>query len=284
MKTDKTSRETPENHSEMDADRSTVTQLVGGVDVGSCTIKAVILDQSTAIRGTYVTYSGTDFEKAASEAWKQCLLKAHVLDKDVRHVVSTGYGRDSVSFASSHLTEISCHGRGCLHFFPGPMTVVDIGGQDNKIIKLDKRGQRVSFKMNRKCAAGTGAFLEEMALRLRLPIEQMDTLARNADGEVTLGSYCTVFSATEVLEKIKAGHSVDRIVRGLFRSVVKRIVEMDTLTDKVVLTGGVIEHNPFLAELLGEHTSAPVLIPPNPQIVGALGAALYALDKALTAG
>jgi activator of 2-hydroxyglutaryl-CoA dehydratase len=132
--------------------------------------------------------------------------------------------------------------------------------------------------MNRECAAGTGAFLEEMALRLRLPIEKLDDLARTADGEVSLGSYCTVFSATEVLEKIKAGHPIDRIVRGLFRSVVKRVLEMDTLTDTVVLTGGVIEHNHFLADLIREHTSTPVRIPPHPQIIGALGAALYALE------
>ena len=200
--------------------------------------------------------------------------------EDITDVVSTGYGRKSVSFATSNLTEISCHGRGCLHFFPGPITVVDIGGQDNKIIKLDAKGQRVSFKMNRKCAAGTGAFLEEMAVRLRLPLEELDTLAREADGEVSLGSYCTVFSATEVLEKIKAGHPVNRIVRGVFTSVMKRVMEMDTLTDTVVLTGGVIEHNPFLAELIQQQTPNPIRIPPHPQITGALGAALYALDGA----
>jgi len=157
--------------------------------------------------------------------------------------------------------------------------VVDIGGQDNKVIKIDKDGHRVSFKMNRKCAAGTGAFLEEMALRLRLPLGDLDGLARSADGEVALGSYCTVFTATEVLEKIKAGHRVDRIVRGLFHSVVKRILEMEVLSDTVVLTGGVIEHNPFLAELIKQHTKSPVRIPPHPQITGALGAALYALEE-----
>jgi len=253
-------------------------ELAGGVDVGSCTTKAVIVNNQRQILGSSVLYSGTDFQDASDQAWNECLRQAGVNSNDVRRVVSTGYGRKSVSFATSNLTEISCHGRGCLHFFPGPITVVDIGGQDNKIIKLDAKGQRVSFKMNRKCAAGTGAFLEEMALRLRLPLEELDTLARNADGEVSLGSYCTVFSATEVLEKIKAGHPVDRIVRGVFTSVMKRVMEMDTLTDTVVLTGGVIEHNPFLAELIQQQTPNPIRIPPHPQITGALGAALYALD------
>jgi predicted CoA-substrate-specific enzyme activase len=253
-------------------------ELAGGVDVGSCTTKAVIVNSQRQILGSSVLYSGTDFQAASREAWDQCLKQAGLNREDIKDVVSTGYGRKSVSFASSNLTEISCHGRGCLHFFPGPITVVDIGGQDNKVIKLDARGQRVSFTMNRKCAAGTGAFLEEMAVRLRLPLEKLDTLAREADGEVSLGSYCTVFSATEVLEKIKGGHPVNRIVRGVFTSVMKRVMEMDTLTDTVVLTGGVIEHNPFLAELIQQQTPNPVRIPPHPQITGALGAALYALD------
>jgi (R)-2-hydroxyacyl-CoA dehydratese activating ATPase len=255
-------------------------KYAGGVDVGSCTTKAVIIDGESEILGSHVLYSGTDFVAASEKAWTECLRIAGLTAQDVERVVSTGYGRKSVLFVGSSMTEISCHGRGCLYFFPGPITVVDIGGQDNKIIKLDSAGRRVSFKMNRKCAAGTGAFLEEMALRLRLPLEELNELARRADGEVSLGSYCTVFSATEVLEKIKSGHPVDRIVRGLFHSVVKRIVEMDTLTDTVVLTGGVIEHNPFLAEIIQEHTSNKVVIPPHPQVTGALGAALYALEAA----
>jgi (R)-2-hydroxyacyl-CoA dehydratese activating ATPase len=252
--------------------------FAGGIDVGSCTTKAVIIDQDRRIVGQTVLYSATDFEAASIKAWDAALAQAGINGSSLPSVVSTGYGRNRVSFATKSLTEISCHGKGCLHYFSGPITVVDIGGQDNKVIKLDARGQRVSFKMNRKCAAGTGAFLEEMALRLRLPIEELDRLARSADGEVTLGSYCTVFTATEVLEKIKSGHPVDRIVRGLFHSVVKRIIEMDTLTDTVVLTGGVIEHNPFLVELVSQQTDRPVRVPPRPQITGALGAALYALE------
>lgn len=253
-------------------------RLYGGVDAGSCTTKAVLLTAEGTVVSSAVVYSGTDFEAAAQSTWTKCLEDARVDPSQVVGVVSTGYGRNSVLFASAHLTEISCHGRGCLYYFKGPLTVVDIGGQDNKVIKLDERGQRVSFKMNRKCAAGTGAFLEEMALRLRLPLDQLDGLARSADGEVSLGSYCTVFSATEVLEKIKSGHPVQRIVRGLFRSVVKRILEMDTLTNAVVLTGGVIQHNPFLADMLREHIDQPVYVPEHAQIIGALGAALYALE------
>ncbi|MDR3603210.1 MAG: acyl-CoA dehydratase activase [Syntrophaceae bacterium] len=254
-------------------------RLAGGIDVGSCTTKSVIVDDGGNILGSHVLYSGTDFEGASDTAWRETLSSVGVSSTDSICVFSTGYGRNSVSFATNSLTEISCHARGCLRYFPGPMTIVDIGGQDNKIIKLDQKGLRVSFKMNRKCAAGTGAFLEEMALRLRLPLEKLDDLAKQADGEVTLGSYCTVFSGTEVLEKIKSGAALDHIVRGLFHSVVKRILEMDTFTDTVVMTGGVIEHNPFLIDLLKTHIPNDIVTPPHPQIMGALGAALYALQE-----
>ncbi|MFH0960701.1 MAG: acyl-CoA dehydratase activase [Pseudomonadota bacterium] len=256
------------------------TRFAGGIDVGSCTTKAVVVDGDENILGSEVLFSATDFEGAATTAWTKALLKAGLSVNTPIPVVSTGYGRNSVKFACRSLTEISCHARGCLRYFNGPVTIVDIGGQDNKIIKIDGNGIRKSFKMNRKCAAGTGAFLEEMALRLRLPIEQLNDLAQKAEGEVVLGSYCTVFSGTEVLEKIKSGHPVDRIVRGLFHSVVKRILEMDTLTDTVVMTGGVIEHNPFLIDLLKTHITNEVVTPPHPQIMGALGAALYAVEEA----
>ncbi|MFH0822944.1 MAG: acyl-CoA dehydratase activase [Pseudomonadota bacterium] len=253
--------------------------ISGGIDVGSCSTKAVIVDGNERILGSSVVYSGTDFEAASVLAWNEAAATAGIDGSDVKSIVATGYGRKSVPIGTKTVTEISCHGRGVLRYFPGPLTVIDLGGQDNKIIKLDKEGHRVSFKMNRKCAAGTGAFLEEMALRMRLGVEDLNGLAVRADGEVALGSYCTVFSATEVLEKIKAGHPVDRIVRGLFRSVAKRVLEMDTLTDTVVLTGGVIDHNPFLAKILEEQASVTVHVPPRPQIIGALGAALYALEE-----
>ena len=133
--------------------------------------------------------------------------------------------------------------------------MIDIGGQDNKVIKLDDAGRRISFKMNRKCAAGTGAFLEEMSPRLDIPLEALDGLARRSRDMVKLGSFCTVFSATEVLENIRNGRRVEDIVKGLFYSVIKRVMEMDAMTEKVVMTGGVVANNPYLVmmaeELLG---------------------------------
>jgi activator of 2-hydroxyglutaryl-CoA dehydratase len=125
-------------------------KIAGGIDVGSCTSKAVVVDSDENILGSEVLFSATDFEGAANKAWKNALLKAAVYVDTPIPVVSTGYGRDSVKFPTRSLTEISCHARGCLRYFTGPMTIVDIGGQDNKIIKVDRNGLRQSFKMNRK--------------------------------------------------------------------------------------------------------------------------------------
>lgn len=199
-------------------------------------------------------------------------------DTDIIRAVSTGYGRKNVSVARETRTEIACHAKGCYFYFPMAMTVIDIGGQDNKIIKLDHSGRRLSFKMNRKCAAGTGAFLEEMAMRLDIPLESMNGLAEQSESMVELGSYCTVFTATEVLGKIREGKTLSDIVKGLFFSVTKRIMEMDSLTENIVMTGGVVAHNPFLVKMVQEHIGRPVRVPEYPQFTGAVGAALFAVE------
>jgi activator of 2-hydroxyglutaryl-CoA dehydratase len=132
--------------------------------------------------------------------------------------------------------------------------------------------------MNRKCAAGTGAFLEEMSQRLDIPIEKMDSLARESTEMVELGSFCTVFSATEVLEKIRHGKKVPDIVKGLFYSVIKRVLEMDVMSDKIVMTGGVVAHNPYLVQMIREISGMDVKTPEHPQLTGAIGAALFAME------
>ena len=154
--------------------------------------------------------------------------------------------------------------------------MVDIGGQDNKVIELDAEGRRVNFKMNRKCAAGTGAFIEEIAHRLDVPLSQLDELASRSDTSLSLNSFCTVFAATEVLARIREGVPVEDLARATFRSVVKRILESHPLDGEVVLTGGVVAHNAVVVEMIGESCPAQLSLPPDPQLVGALGAALFA--------
>jgi predicted CoA-substrate-specific enzyme activase len=200
-------------------------------------------------------------------------------EKEIVSAISTGYGRKNVAYARDTKTEIGCHAKGCFHYFPFSTTVIDIGGQDNKIIKVDDNGLRTSFKMNRKCAAGTGAFFEEMAMRLDIALEDMDDLARQSENMVKLGSFCTVFSATEVLENIRQGKKLPDIVKGVFFSMIKRVLEMDSLTEKVVMTGGVVAHNSFLVKMTEEIIDRKILVPEFPQLTGAIGAALYAMHN-----
>lgn len=253
--------------------------IYAGVDVGSSTTKVVLMNEEKTILGWSVQRSGTDFADVAEAGLKQAhsLAGLAVNLKEIK-TVSTGYGRKNVRFTDGEKTEISCHAKGCYFYFPQAITIIDIGGQDNKVIQLDEKGRRVNFKMNRKCAAGTGAFLEEMALRLNIPLEDMDELARQSREAVELGSFCTVFTATEVLEKIRQGKKVADIVKGLFLSVIKRVMEMDLLSEHVVMTGGVVAHNPYLKVMLEEVIHRPVWVPKYPQLTGAIGAALIARE------
>ena len=254
-------------------------QLYAGVDIGASRTKVALLDRDRQLLGHSVMKSGTEFRKTADMGLEDALMIAGANRKDIANCVSTGYGRRNVSFSSETKTEIGCHAKGCYHYFPVAMTIIDIGGQDNKIIKVDEKGRRLNFKMNRKCAAGTGAFLEEMAMRLDIPLEKMDALARQSTDMVELGSYCTVFSGTEVLEKIRQGKKVPDIVKGLFYSVMKRVLEMDSLTDQVAMTGGVVAHNPYLVQMVEEAAGKKILVPRHPQLTGAVGAALFAMER-----
>jgi predicted CoA-substrate-specific enzyme activase len=251
-----------------------------GVDIGASAAKLVLVDAAARPLAKAVRRSGVDYAATAARCLDEALAVAGLARDHVRRVVATGYGRDNVPWADARMTEIACHGKGAHFHFRRPMTVIDIGAQDSKVIRLDQAGRRVSFKMNRKCAAGTGAFLEEIALRLDLPLSELNRLAGESTKEVTLGSFCTVFAATEILARIRAGERVEDIVKGAFRSVVKRIFEMDLIQDTLVMTGGVVEHNPLVVELASEAFGTPALVPPDPQHVGAFGAALFAREQA----
>jgi predicted CoA-substrate-specific enzyme activase len=266
----------------------TALQCFCGIDIGASTAKLVVIDPNRRVLAKAIRPSGVNYAEAAD----RCLADARVAlvagretsplagnQCEIKCSVSTGYGRDNVPWARERMTEIACHGKGAFHHFRRAMTVIDIGAQDSKVIHLDDAGRRVAFKMNRKCAAGTGAFLEEIALRLDLPLSELNALAERSTKEATLGSFCTVFTATEILARIRAGERVEDIVKGAFRSVVKRLVEMDTVQDTLVLTGGVVAHSPILVRLAGEAFGTQPLVPPDPQFVGAFGAALFAREQ-----
>jgi len=256
--------------------------LFCGVDVGASATKVVLIGKEGAILAKHVRKSGVDYKASARTALDNALDALGARESSVTRCVATGYGRSNVEFAARSVTEITCHGHGCYFYFPGRAVIVDIGGQDSKIIQIAGDGRRLGFKMNRKCAAGTGAFLEEIAARLEIPLEKLDSLARAADRKFTLGSFCTVFAKTEILAYIRRGERVENIIRGAFQSVVNRIVEMDRFTEgDVILTGGVVQHNAILVEALAESLGKEVLVPPDPQFTGALGAALTARDDDL---
>jgi predicted CoA-substrate-specific enzyme activase len=255
------------------------------VDVGASATKLVLLADGEGDRNgvlaQVVRPSGVDYSETARHCLNEALAAAASREDDVVRTVATGYGRHNVNFADGSLTEIHCHGVGSYHHFPIAMTVVDIGGQDNKIIRLTDSGQRADFKMNRKCAAGTGAFIEEIALRLNLDLDDMDGLSRRSATAVKLSSFCTVFAKTEILAHLRQGVPVEQIVRGAFLSVITRVMEMAPLDGAVVLTGGVVAHNPTLAEILADKLGHEVHVPPDPQFTGALGAALMARKQSL---
>lgn len=250
-----------------------------GIDIGASTAKLVIIDESGKVVGRGLRRSGVDYAAVSEQVLKDALTAAKIRREDIVRSVATGYGRDNVPWAHETMTEITCHAKGAWHHFQRKITVIDIGAQDSKVIHLDAHGKRVGFKMNRKCAAGTGAFLEEIALRLALDVGELDKLAGQSKKEVTLGSFCTVFAATEILSKIRAGEKVQDIVKGAFHSVVKRLQEMDTAHGDLVMTGGVAAHNPCLVRMFSEAYGRPVHVPPEPQLAGAFGAALLAMEN-----
>ncbi len=249
-----------------------------GLDVGASAAKAVLLE-GEVVRARSIQRSGADFAAAATACRDDIVTKAGLATGDIEHVVTTGYGRRSVPFATSAVTEITCHARGCYAGFPRAITIVDIGGQDNKVIVVEASGDRRNFKMNRKCAAGTGAFLEEIANSLDTPLSSLNGLAAQATGDVKLGSFCTVFAKTELLKLIAEGTPLPEIVKAAFRSVVMRIVEMDPLEGDIVMTGGVVAYNPVIVDLVSEALGRKVLVPDHPQCTGALGAALIGQDR-----
>lgn len=252
-----------------------------GVDVGSTFCKVAAVDDSGKLVGWACRRSGVDFGHTAQIGAETSLSRAQATFDDVVHCTSTGYGRDNVAFANGTKSEIGCHAKGAFHEFPTAITIIDIGGQDNKVIVVNEKGERDKFQMNRKCAAGTGAFIEEQSLRLHVDISQMDGLARQSTETVEIASFCTVYAGTELLEKIRAGAKVPDIVRGIFVSVAKRVLAMARFSKApIIMSGGVVDHNPVIADIMKELCGGDVRVPMHPQLCGAVGAALYALEDA----
>jgi len=250
-----------------------------GIDVGTSYVKCVVLNSKKELVSSFVKRTGTSIQKSSTTAFENALSSVSLSETSIKHITATGYGKNKVSFAETNKTEISCHAKGAYHYFPKQITIIDIGGQDTKVIKLDENGKIIRFKMNRKCAAGTGAFIEEIAYRLDLALNDLNSLASKSKTNTPLASFCTVFAKTEILTRIKEGEKVEDLIKSAFGSVIRRIIEMTELEGTLVLTGGLIAYNSIIREILKSEINAEILIPPYPQLIGAIGAALFALEN-----
>ncbi|MDF2956906.1 MAG: Benzoyl-CoA reductase/2-hydroxyglutaryl-CoA dehydratase subunit [Candidatus Alkanophagales archaeon MCA70_species_1] len=196
---------------------------VAGVDVGSIFTKVVIIDaESRDIISFSIMRSGASHENASRSAAENALKAAGMSFDDLAYVVSTGYGRSRVPFADRQITEITCHARAAKFFFPDAHTIIDIGGQDSKVIRIDDDGKVVNFVMNDRCAAGTGRFLEVMAAALEVDLEKLSELARKAKRHVEVSSVCAVFAESEVISLIASGHEKTDIAAAIFRAIARR--------------------------------------------------------------
>lgn len=252
-----------------------------GVDVGSVSCKAVIVDASKQLIASSVIPTGASCRDAAFKALSTALERNQISLEDLAAIVATGYGRDNVEYRSFSVTEITCHAIGAVHMFPKTRLVIDVGGQDCKAIRVDECGAVVDFAMNDKCAAGTGRFFEVMARALEVDLSEFGAVSLRASKQIRLSSVCTVFAESEVISLIARGESVENILFGLCLSAaerVKRLAQKVGIVEEVTLTGGVAKNAGFvkaLSELLGVRMN----IPEEPQIIGALGAALIALER-----
>jgi len=253
--------------------------LYVGIDVGSSATKCVIADGEGFLLGHDVVASGFDYTEAVAQVLTRSLLMAEGSREDIACCVSTGYGRKRVTIADRQVTEITCHARGAFKWYPQVRQIIDIGGQDTKVIHMDSHGQLMDYRMNAKCAAGTGTFLESTAYRLKVPLSHIDELAMHSTSGTVVNSYCTVFAGTEVIERIKAGEPREDICMGLFRSIASRVCEMMPARDGAIsVTGGVATHCRAMVRALEEELEVEVLLPPMPQHAGAYGAALLAIE------
>lgn len=260
-------------------------RAVAGVDIGSLTAKAVLLSYQGELLSYSIIPAGMVNREAAQACLAQALEKAHIEAANLGPVVTTGYGRSLVKFSDRNITEISCHARGAHWLMPHVRMVIDIGGQDSKVIALDNEGQVANFAMNDKCAAGTGRFLEVMARALGVALEAMGALSLTSSQPAQVSSMCTVFAESEIISLMAHGCSTVDIIAGLHEAIGRRMVSMVKgvgLRHPIMMSGGVAK-NQGVVQVLSRLLKNEVLVPEEPQTVGALGAALFALEELKTA-
>lgn len=250
-----------------------------GIDIGSSSSKAAILDEEKKVSAVSVINMGTG-TKAYEQVIGDALAQAQIQPDQIKYTVATGYGRMNFDRADKQITEITCHAKGVDFFMDGIRTIIDIGGQDAKAIKLDEKGQVSNFVMNEKCAAGTGRFLEVMARVLGCNMTELSILAQKSQKEVSISSMCTVFAESEVISRLASGENPTDVARGAHVAIAKRVAGMAGRVGcepKVAMTGGVAL-NQDLVRAMSKELGHPVQVAPHCQAAGAVGAAVFAYE------
>lgn len=254
--------------------------MFAGLDVGSLTTKAVII-KNGRILSFSISCTEPDHRNSAVSVFDSALSKGEITRGEIKSIVGTGYGRISLDFVNKTVTEISCHARGAHFLKPGINGIIDIGGQDSKVIKLDENGSVSDFAMNDKCAAGTGRFLEMMADALQVPIERLGEISNRAKKACSLSSTCSVFAESEVISLLAQGIQKENIIAGLCQAIARRVGNMArslNVQGRIAFVGGVSK-NAGVRKALEDYLGVTfVKIKVDPQIVGALGAALIASE------
>ena len=254
---------------------------VMGIDSGSTSTNAVIMNGDRKIVASAVVRTGAKSGESAQRILDEVLSEAGLKREDISWIVSTGYGRVSIPFADENVTEISCHGRGAHYFNPAVRTILDIGGQDSKAIRLNEKGEVADFVMNDKCAAGTGRFLEMIARSLEVDVDELGSIALQSKEDIEITSMCSVFAESEVISLIANNREKTDIANGICRAVANKsysLLKRVGLEAEFMMTGGVAK-NAGVVRAVEEKLGTKLYICPEPEIVGAAGAALYALDK-----
>lgn len=252
-----------------------------GVDAGSRTIKVVMIDgQDLRIRGSGIVDQGVDQARRTKNLFHQVLNEAGSSKDDVARIVATGYGRNALNWADTRVTEITCQAVGVKHQCPDVRTIIDIGGQDSKMIHLDSKGAIYDFAMNDRCAAGTGRFLEILADRLNVKLQDLDRMSRKADKPAAINSMCAVFAETEIVGLLASGESPENIIAGVQNALVQRVGAMagGKMESPVALTGGVALI-PRIHDALATALNHAVIAVDRPQISCAFGAAIIAVKQ-----
>ncbi|MFA7468389.1 MAG: acyl-CoA dehydratase activase, partial [Desulfotomaculaceae bacterium] len=242
-----------------------MSEYYAGVDIGSLTVKVVIIDETAKIIGSNVKRAGFRGKETAGELRQDILDKANIASNQIAATVATGYGRLAFP-ADKEVSEISCQAKGIAHLFPQVRTIIDIGGQDSKVIKIAKNGRIMDFTMNDKCAAGTGRFLEVMAHALEIDVEDIGKLALSATDVCPISSTCTVFAESEVISHIAQGASRPSIVAGICQSIAERVYSLAKRIDPepaILLTGGVAL-NEGVVKAVSKSFGEDILVPPSP--------------------